>query len=229
MDNNLKILYVEDDRILGKITSDLLIKNGFTVYWSYDATTALDMCNKTKFDLCIFDIMLPDMDGYELIREVRNKEAEVPVIFLTSRILVEDLVKGFDMGGNDYIKKPFRMEELIVRINALIQRKSTLLKNTRHKFKLGLYSYDYKAMQLNVDNYITRLTHQENELLYLLFQNQGEITLRKNALLKIWGNDNFFYSRSLDVYISKLRKYLAKDNNITIINIRGLGYKLIVT
>lgn len=229
--DNIKVLYVEDELSLGKITSDMLSKNGFTVQWVLDGLKAIDVFVPGHFDICVVDIMMPGMDGYSLVKEIRKKDPDVPVIFLTARSLTEDVVKGFETGGNDYLKKPFSIEELIVRMKSLLKRGGKNAAEAEEEetvFAIGSYTLDRAAMELSLGGKKITLTHLENELLYRLVINKNSVLERQKVLLDLWGDDSFFNARSMDVFITKLRKYLAADDSISIVNIRGIGYKLII-
>lgn len=227
--NNIRALYIEDEAGLGKVTSEVLMNNGYSVVWMQDGAKALDVFRNGKFDICIVDIMLPGMDGYTLVDSIRQTDANVPVIFLSARSLTEDVIKGFRTGGNDYLKKPFSIEELIVRMDSLIKRSGTgnATPEEDTKFNLGNYIFDRVAMTLVNGEDTIRLTHLESELLYHLVIRKNETLNRTQVLLDLWGSDSFFNARSMDVFISKLRKYLSGDDRISIVNIRGKGYKLI--
>ncbi|KGO92838.1 response regulator transcription factor [Flavobacterium subsaxonicum] len=228
--NNAQVLYVEDELSLGKITGDMLAKSGFAVQWAQDGLKGLELFVPGQFDICIIDIMLPGMDGYTLVKEIRQKDADIPIIFLTARSLTEDVVKGFDVGGNDYLKKPFSIEELVVRMNALLKRASKTATQTTDAtiYTIGQYSFDRAAMELSYSDKKIVLTHLENELLYRLITHKNEILPRQKVLLELWKDDSFFNARSMDVFITKLRKHFANDPAISIVNIRGIGYKMIV-
>ncbi len=228
---SVRVLYVEDEAALARITTDILSQCGFVVQWIEDGSKALQVFNPASFDICVIDIMMPGLDGYSLVKEIRQKDSEIPIIFLTARSLTEDVVKGFETGCNDYIRKPYSIDELIVRMRALLQR------NTQHAVvaaapqdscSIGHYVFDYRAMELKHDKDKIVLTHLENELLHRLIKNKDAVLKRQEVLLELWGNDTFFNARSMDVFISRLRKYLSKDKNLSIVNIRGIGYKLIV-
>ena len=222
-------MYVEDEVNLAKITADMLVRHGFRVKCADNGHAGLEAFGAAHYDICIVDIMLPGLDGYSLVRKIRERDPDVPVIFLTARSLAEDVVKGFESGGNDYLRKPFNIEELVARMNALLNR---FLKVQPAKqetvFGIGSYTFDYSLMRLCGNGADITLTHLENELLHRLILNKNNVLPRKNVLLELWGNDTFFNARSMDVYISKLRKHLAADALLSIVNIRGIGYKLIV-
>lgn len=224
----IKVLFIEDEEALGKITTDILHKNGFTVDWATDGKSGLNLFNEKKYDVCIADIMLPGIDGYTLVTKIREANTDMPVIFLSARSLTEDIVKGFTIGGNDYLKKPFSVEELIVRLHALVNRRQNIRANTPSIFNVGKYKYNHKLMELSYGDTKILLTHLENELLFRLVQNLNGVVERDKVLMELWGSDTFFNARSMDVFISKLRKYLGADDHIAIINIRRIGYKLMV-
>jgi DNA-binding response OmpR family regulator len=229
--DNIRVLYVEDELSLGKITGDMLSKNGYIVQWAQDGLKALETFKPGQFDICVIDIMLPGMDGYTLVKEIRKQDAHVPIIFLTARSLTEDVVKGFDIGGNDYLKKPFSIEELVVRMNSLLKRASKTTESMPDAvtvYTIGKYSFDRAAMELTHAGKTIILTNLENELLYRLITHKNEVLPRQNVLLELWKDDSFFSARSMDVFITKLRKHFADDASISIVNIRGIGYKMIV-
>ena len=229
--SEVRVLYAEDELALGRITNDMLIKNGFNVKWVHDGSAALDAFSPGSFDICVVDIMMPGMDGYSLVKEIRKADANVPVIFLTARSLTEDVIKGFETGGNDYLKKPFSIEELIVRMNSLLRRTTKTIKQEEQlqsKFTIGQYHFDYSTMELTSVEKNISLTNLENELLLRLIANKNMVLQRQRVLLDLWGDDTFFAARSMDVFITKLRKHFSDDDTISIVNIRGVGYKMIV-
>jgi DNA-binding response OmpR family regulator len=195
-----------------------------------DGAAALEAARRQKPDVIVSDIMMPGMDGYSLIKEIRKADHEIPVIFLTARSLTEDVVKGFEIGGTDYLKKPFSIEELIVRMNALLKRVH-YIPATEEKpavFTIGNYSFDHSIMELTSPTRKIALTNLENELLLRLITNKNTVLQRQKVLIELWGDDTFFNARSMDVFITKLRKYFSEDDAISIVNIRGIGYKIIV-
>lgn len=229
--SDIRVLYAEDELSLGRITNDMLVKNGFTVKWVHDGTAALDAFSPGSFDICVVDIMMPGLDGYSLVKEIRKADADIPVIFLTARSLTEDVVKGFETGGNDYLKKPFSIEELIVRMNSLLRRTAKTIQEEEQlpsKFTIGKYNFDYSLMELSSDGRNIILTNLENELLLRLVTSKNAVVQRQRVLLDLWGDDTFFAARSMDVFITKLRKHFSDDDAISIVNIRGVGYKMIV-
>jgi DNA-binding response OmpR family regulator len=229
--SDIRVLYAEDELSLGRITNDMLVKNGFNVKWVHDGTAALDAFVTGSFDICVIDIMMPGLDGYSLVKEIRKADTDIPVIFLTARSLTEDVVKGFETGGNDYLKKPFSIEELIVRMNALLKRTAKPMMEEEQqpaKFTIGKYNFDYSLMELSSEAKNIVLTNLENELLLRLITNKNAVLQRQRVLLDLWGDDTFFAARSMDVFITKLRKHFSDDDTISIVNIRGVGYKMIV-
>ncbi|MEL6864100.1 MAG: response regulator transcription factor [Bacteroidota bacterium] len=225
-----KILYVEDEPFLAKIVRETLEGSGFEVSHVADGHLALKAYESVCPDICILDVMLPGKDGFSLGLEIRKTDAQIPIIYLTAKDQTKDLVKGFSSGGNDYIKKPFSMEELIIRINNLLQL-TTQQKNTNplpDVFQLGQIQFNPLRMELRTHERQVQLSHRENELLKMLCENINGQVERKQILLQIWGDDSFFNSRNLDVYIRKIRNYLALDTNVQLITLKGIGYRLVV-
>ncbi|MFD2587813.1 response regulator transcription factor [Croceitalea marina] len=225
MSQPIKILLAEDELALGQIVKESLETRNFEVLFCENGETALKTYLKEKPELLVLDVMMPKKDGFELAQEIRVNDKHVPIIFLTAKSQTKDVVEGFEHGGNDYLKKPFSMEELIVRIHALLNRNR--LKKTKDKIQIGDYIFDYTKQKLAYDTEEVPLTHREAELLFHLSEVRNEILDRSLILKKIWGDDDFFNARSMDVFITKLRKKLKKDENIQIVNVRGYGYKLI--
>lgn len=230
----IKILLAEDDPNLGDILKDYLeLKGKFEVTLCKDGEEALRQFSKTKFDLCILDVMMPRKDGFTLGREIRELNAEVPIIFATAKGMMEDKSEAFGLGGDDYITKPFRVEELLLRINALLKRASWGEKQPEEelpdKFQIGDYHFDYVSQQISRNGHHQKLSTKEAELLRLLCLKKNDVLTREEALLKIWHDDNYFNGRSMDVFLSKLRKYLRDDSKVEIVNVHGKGYKLLVT
>jgi DNA-binding response OmpR family regulator len=224
----IRILYLEDETSLGSITHDVLVKNGFHVDWAQDGRSALSLFRSKKFDVCIADIMLPGLDGYSFVKEIRKIDIEMPIIFLSARTLAEDVVKGFQVGADDYMRKPFTVEELIVRINSLLRRRPTTEIIAGSIFTIGKNIYKYDVMELQIGEKIITLTYRTNELIYRLMKSKNGVMDRRQTLLDLWGDDSAYNARSMDVFISKIRKYFQEDPNIKIINLRGLGYKMII-
>jgi len=223
-----KIFYVEDELFLGKIVRESLESRGFEVVMESDGAKATDVFKKTKPDICVLDIMLPNKDGFAIADEIRNLDEDVPIIFLTAKTQTEDVVKGFSIGGNDYIRKPFSMEELIVRVqNALRIKTGDSQKITGDNVTIGKYNFQLNRQVLNNGKEDRKLSYRESELLKLLYESRDKIIDRKDILNLLWGNDSFFNSRNLDVYITKLRSYLKEDTSLEIITIKGIGYRFV--
>ncbi|NOX64952.1 MAG: response regulator transcription factor [Chlorobi bacterium] len=227
MNKKAKILLVEDDPNLGGLIREFLIVKGYDVDLASDGEEGLKKYINWKYDICLLDIMLPKMDGFTLAREIRSADKMIPIIFLTAKSQQEDKIEGFKIGGDDYITKPFSMEELLYRIDAILRRVSSKGKDGQQPEAIGKLEYDFHKRTLSFDGEKIKLTSKENELLNLLVLKRGEVVTRSEALIKIWKSDNYFNSRSMDVYITKLRNYLKADNSIEIVNIHGEGFKLI--
>jgi DNA-binding response OmpR family regulator len=223
--NKIKVLLAEDEASLGMIVKESLETRGFTVFHAENGEDAFEIYKKENPDILVLDVMMPKKDGFTLAKEIRLENKKIPIIFLTAKSQTSDVLEGFNHGGNDYLKKPFSMEELIVRIKSLLNRIET--KTNVDAIKIGNYSFNLTKQTLESSLEIQQLTHREAQLLFHLFEKKNEILDRTFILNKLWGNDDFFNARSMDVFISKLRKKLKKDTNIKIINIRGFGYKLI--
>ncbi len=223
--SKIKILLAEDEPALGLIIKESLETRNFEVSHCLNGQEALELFTKQKFDLLVLDIMMPKKDGFSVAKDVRKMDKKVPIIFLTAKSQTQDVIEGFNSGGNDYLKKPFSMEELIIRIHSLLGRINT--EKTEEKISIGNYTFDFIKQTLQFSELVISLTHREAELLLLLTENKNEILDRSIILKKIWGNDDFFNGRSMDVFITKLRKKLNLDPNIQIINVRGQGYKLL--
>jgi DNA-binding response OmpR family regulator len=225
----MKILFVEDEEVLGELVKEALEKNEYLVQWAKDGKEALKNIRKFAPDLCILDIMLPQTDGYELAKEIRQIDKDIPIIFLSSKIKTDDVIKGFESGGNDYLKKPFSIEELHVRVQELLRRSKNYAekKEGTASYSIGKYLFLPSKQCLILNDKVKVLTYKASNLLEELICNKNNLLRRSDALIKIWGDDNFFNARTMDVYIVKLRKYLAEDDSIAIINVRGYGYKLI--
>lgn len=227
-----KILLVEDDPNLGILLQDYLqLKGKFDVVLCKDGDEGLRSFTKDNFDLLILDVMMPKKDGFTLGKEVRKIDPKVPIIFATAKSMMEDKAAGFNLGGDDYITKPFRIEELLLRINALLKRVSNSQKKEEElptRFQIGKYDFDYTTQQICIDGNQQKLSTKEAELLRMLCLKQNEVLTREEALLNIWHDDNYFNGRSMDVFLSKIRKYLKDDPKVEIINIHGKGYKLLV-
>ena len=227
MDEKLKILLCEDDENLGMLLREYLAAKGYQAELCPDGEAGYKAFLKTKFDICVLDVMMPKKDGFTLAQEIRSANAEIPIIFLTAKTLKEDILEGFKIGADDYITKPFSMEELVMRIDAIMRRVKGKKGKEITMYKIGKFTFDTQKQVLIVDDMSTKLTTKESELLSLLCAHVNEILERNFALKTIWIDDNYFNARSMDVYITKLRKHLKADPSIEIINIHGKGYKLI--
>lgn len=225
----IKILLAEDDENLGILLKEYLTAKGYAVDLFPDGVAALEAFKKEDFDLCIIDIMMPRMDGFTLAREIRNYNITTPFIFLTAKTLQDDILEGFSIGADDYITKPFSMEELLYRIKAILRRSSPEEDSEKNRqiYKIGKYQFDANKQILSIDGNSKKLTTKEAELLKLLCNNKNRMLDRNYALRKIWEDDSYFNARSMDVYITKLRKYLKDDQSVQILNVHGKGYKLI--
>lgn len=223
------ILLVEDDSNLGFVIQDNLRLNKYAVSLYADGQNALKAFLNNRFDLCILDIMLPKKDGFQLASEIREISKETPIIFLTAKSMTEDKIKGFKLGGDDYITKPFDFEELLLRIEAILKRTSENSDKTdKSTFKIGNYVFLPDLQILKFNNEEINLTKKERDLLKLLCLQQNKIVSRELTLKTIWGKDDYFSGRSMDVFISRLRKYLNKDPQINIMNIHGVGFKMYI-
>ena len=226
---NKKVLLMEDEHVLAEIVRESLESRGFIVYHAETIKNALDRYYNNRPDIIVMDVMLTDGDGFSFTKQIRNIDLEIPIIFLTSRSRSQDVVEGFESGGNDYLKKPFSIEELIVRIKALLSRNGLVIKddNAAKVVQLGEYQFEYPNGILSFFENKRTLTTRESEILQMLLINKNQAVDRKSILLKFWGNDDYFSGRSLDVFVTKLRRYLKEDPSVAILNIRGQGYKLI--
>ncbi len=230
MKENKNILLAEDDENLGKLLLSYLQAKGFHVELARNGKTAYELFNSTNqsYDLLILDVMMPEMDGFTLGSEVRLLDKRIPFLFLSAKSMKEDKLKGFGVGADDYITKPFSMEELLARINAILKRTDSKQKNVQEKIHVGKIQYEPELSVLHLNDGAKKLTTKENMLLRLLVKNQNELLDRQAALRAVWGDDNYFNGRSMDVYIAKLRKLLKEDSNIEIMNVHGIGFKLLV-
>lgn len=222
--SKIKLLLAEDEPSLGQIIKESLETRDFEVFHAENGVEAFDIYQKEKPEILVLDVMMPKKDGFTLAKEIRQENKLIPIIFLTAKSQTKDVLEGFQHGGNDYLKKPFSMEELIVRVHALLDR--IHLKKDFEKITIGAYNFNYKKQTLSFEDNSELLTHREAELLFHLWQQKNEVLERTFILKKLWGNDDFFNARSMDVFITKLRKKLKKDEKIQIVNIRGFGYKL---
>jgi DNA-binding response OmpR family regulator len=227
MEKKAKILYVEDDLTLSYVTRENLEIKGYAVDFCEDGITALEMMGTSAYDLCILDVMLPRMDGFTLAGRIRERNSGIPILFLTARSTREDRITGLRVGGDDYITKPFSIEELVLKIEVFLKRRNIISENiiSKSPLKLGCLTFDPINQQLSAGKKTHQLTQKENELLNLLVSQQDKIIKREEILRTVWGSDHFFASRSLDVFISRLRKLLKTEPGIRIENIHNMGYR----
>lgn len=225
----IKVLYVEDELFLGKIVKETLETRGFEVIMESDGADVVRTFEDEQPDICILDVMLPNRSGFELAEDIRKLNDDIPIIFLTAKVQTDDVVHGFKVGGNDYIRKPFSMEELIVRIENLLRVKKEIpLAVLGDTIALGKYQFHLNKQVLGLGKEERRLSYRESELLKYLFLNRDHVIDRRELLNHIWGNDSFFNSRNLDVYITKIRGYLREDPSLEIITIKGVGYRFVL-
>lgn len=220
------ILLVEDDPNLGMVLNDFLKMEGFNVTLARDGEKGLEAFTSSKYDLCLLDCMMPKMDGFTLATKIRKSNQDIPIIFLTAKSLKEDKLKGFDLGGDDYITKPFDEDELVRRVNAVLKRSNSTPELTEQIFKLGGFVYDHSNLTLSLEGKVSRITQKEGEVLFLLLQSKNNVLRREDILVKVWGENDYFMGRSLDVFITKLRKHLKSDAKIKIENVHGVGFIL---
>jgi two-component system OmpR family response regulator len=227
-ENKVKVLLAEDDENLGSLLKEYLQAKSYETHWVTDGDKAFKSFEKNKYDLCILDIMMPVKDGYTLAKEIRTLNRDVPIIFLTAKSMKEDVFEGFSIGADDYITKPFSMEELLYRMQAILRRTKGEISKKQEIYNIGKYRFDTNKHLLILGDREQKLTTKESDLLSLLCNNANQVLERNFALRTIWIDDNYFNARSMDVYITKLRKYLKEDPSIEIMNIHGTGYKLIM-
>ncbi len=226
MESRARILLVEDDLNLGYVIKDNLTEKGFEISLCEDGEKAIDAFESQEFDLCILDIMLPKIDGFSVAEKIRSTDQETPILFLSAKSMKEDKINGFKIGGDDYITKPFSIEELVLRVEVFIKRSGGTLPAQPSTFEIGAFTFDHSNLLLaNGDNKRT-LTQKESDILHMFCSKPGIVLKREEILNKVWGDDDYFLGRSLDVFISKLRKYLREDSSLEIINYHGVGFKL---
>ncbi len=228
MEKTTRLLLAEDDVNLGQLLQNYLNTKGFKVSLAQNGKIAFEKFNKEQFDFCIFDVMMPEMDGFTLAKEVREIDKKIPILFLTAKSMKDDKLEGFSIGADDYMTKPFQMEELLARINAIMRRVEVQSAEIDGELKVGNIKYEPEFRILHLKDGEKKLTTKENQLLQLLVKNKNDILDRNATLRAIWGDDNYFNGRSMDVYIAKLRKALREDPSIEIMNVHGKGFKLIV-
>lgn len=228
--NKIKILFAEDDLSLGFVTKDNLELQGYEVVHCENGQIAWETFQKESFDICILDVMLPKLDGFNLAKQIRAVNQDVPILFLTAKSLKEDKLTGLRIGADDYITKPFSIEELVLKIEVFLKRSKVISSEKKHNttFYLGNYIFDYVNLTLNNGQEKQQLTQREADVLHYFCQNLGKVLRRDEILMNIWGDDDYFIGRSLDVFISRLRKYLKNDPRISIENIHSVGFKMLV-
>ncbi len=228
--NKIKVLLVEDDPNLGMLLKEYLEAKGYSTVLAKNGKEGYTVFSKDKFNICILDVMMPIKDGYTLAKEIRAIDNKVPIVFLTAKSMKEDAIEGFTAGADDYITKPFSMEELLMRIIAILRRTENKpsVSETKNEFKIGKYTFDYVHQFIEIEGTQQKLTTKEADLLKLLCLNANDILDRNFALKSIWHDDNYFSGRSMDVYIAKLRKYLKQDSSIELLNVHGKGFKLLI-
>lgn len=224
-DNKTRVLYVEDEEVLAMLVRDHLTRSGFDVVWTADGAEAESLFATHQPALCILDIMLPGKSGFEIGKAIRKMDKDVPIIFLTAKSESKDVVEGFKSGGNDYLKKPFSLEELMARVENLMSMSGRVAPG---QYRIGAMSFDPVRMVIHHDESSVSLSHRENELLKMLVASAGRPVERKHILLELWGDDHFFNSRNLDVYVTRLRKYLKMDPAVQLLTLKGVGYQLVV-
>ncbi|PXY42584.1 DNA-binding response regulator [Flavobacterium cheongpyeongense] len=226
--SNFKILYTEDDETLAFLTKDNLEQNNYEVLHCPDGKSGLESFKNNDFDICIFDIMMPKMDGFELATEIRKLNTDIPIIFLSAKTLKEDRIKGLRLGADDYLVKPFSIEELILKIEVFLKRSQKNSKPQKSIYEIGKYQFDAKNFILFNDTEKIGLTQREAELLKLFLENKNSVLKREQILTALWGTDDYFMGRSLDVFISRLRKILANEKGISIENLHGIGFRFVI-
>ncbi len=229
--SKIKVLLVEDEAVLAAIIKEALETRDFEITIATNGVDGWSRFNHHKPDICVVDVMMPRKDGFSLVEDIRKVDGQIPIIFLTAKTQIEDVLKGFDLGGDDYMKKPFSMEELVFRLRSLLRRKLPPVANevlaAQKVTTVGNYKFTYSRLELDKDGKTAYMSQREADLLDLLLQYKNDLLDRHTALLKIWTDDNVFNARSMDVYITRLRKYFAGDPNVDIQNVRGLGYRLV--
>ena len=230
MENPLKVLLAEDDTNLGRILKNFLDVKGFAAQLFPNGELAIRAFERQNFDFCIIDIMMPVKDGFSLAKDIRKLNSSIPILFLTAKTLQEDVLHGFQCGADDYVTKPFSMEELLVRIHAILRRTQPPAEINEHPvFNIGKYVFDFNRQILTFQSHEHKLTSKEASLLKLLCENKNQVLDRKTALNLLWKDDNYFNARSMDVYITRLRKYLKDDTTIELMNVHGVGFKLVIS
>lgn len=227
-ESKARIFYVEDDETLSFVTKDHLEMHGYSIHHCADGQQAIDCLTDAQFDIAILDVMLPGIDGFEIAQRIRERNESVPILFLTAKSMKEDRLEGFKTGGDDYITKPFSIEELLMRIEVFLKRRNVLVDEKSSDFKIGKFQFDFENLTLTNGSESATLTKKEAELLRYFVTHPNRVLKRSEILTRIWGEDDYFLGRSLDVFISRLRKYLKDDDRLKIENLHGVGFKFIV-
>ncbi len=225
---DIKILYAEDDETLAFLTKDNLEQNNYAVFHFSDGISCLEDFKKQQFDICIFDIMMPKMDGFDLATEIRRIDSEIPIIFLSAKTLKEDRIKGLRLGADDYLIKPFSIEELILKIEIFLKRSHKIEKIENTIYQVGKFIFEPKSYILKTNSETISLTERESELLKYFLDNKNKVLKREQILKQLWGDDDYFMGRSLDVFISRLRKILINEKEIVIENLHGIGFRFLL-
>ena len=220
-----RLLYVEDDESLSFVTRDNLEMEGYDVTWCKDGKEAMQLIGQEKFDIYILDVMLPEVDGFSLAEKIRSFDTQVPILFVTAKSLKEDRLHGLRLGADDYITKPFSIEELILKIEIFLKRRLIIQPETPKVFSIGVFQFDHRNLQLSAPGHERRLTQKEADLLKFFLENKNQLVRRSTILETIWGQDDYFLGRSLDVFISRLRKYLKQEEKVKIENVHGIGFR----
>lgn len=227
--SKIKLLLVEDEEVLASVIRETLELNGFEVCWAANGKEGWEMFRSFSPDVCVIDVMMPKKDGVTLVEEIRMTDDEIPIVFLTAKTSTADVIRGLSVGADDYMKKPFSIEELLLRVLGLLRRSKLKTKKVAGNgiYQIGAYVFDSHRQELNFKGEVRRLSQRETEILKMLADHLNAITPRKAMLLNVWGDDGFFNARNMDVYITRIRKYLQQDASIQIINVRSVGFKLI--
>jgi two-component system, OmpR family, response regulator len=229
MESKAKILLVEDDNNLGKVLKDYLELNDYEVVLERDGILGLAGFRRERFDLCLLDVMMPNMDGFTLAEEIRDIDPDIPLFFLSAKTMKDDIIQGYKLGADDYITKPFDSDLLLLKIKAILKRNEEMHRESENQeYDMGSYHFNPKLRELSHNGQTQTLSPKENELLKMLCEHKNDLLPRDQALKRIWGSDTYFNGRSMDVYIAKLRKYLRDDSTIEIVNIHGNGFRLVV-
>ena len=227
MEKKIKVILAEDDENLGLLLREYLIAKGYDTDLYPDGEVAYKGFQKFQYDLCIFDVMMPKKDGFTLAKEIRMLNTDIPIVFLTAKSMKDDVIEGFKIGADDYMTKPFSMEELLLKIRIFLKRSLNISEpgNDQRFYKVGIYTFYFDSLNLDCNGERKTLTYKEAELLRYFCDNPNKVLSRSDILIQVWGSDDYYLGRSLDVFISRLRKYLSSDENIKILNLHGIGFR----